>query len=442
MNFCQLFKPISISLSPNTEKDDIDLALKLILNPGEWKIRVNPRSYPRKSASTILEEEFKKYLGIEYAISFNSGRSGLMAILKAMEIKEGDEILLQAFTCNSAVNPILHFGAKPVFVDIDETINLDPEDLKKKITKKSKVIMIQHTFGWPAKIDEISKIARENNLYLIEDCAHSLGAKYSPPHQNFGVGVKKFCGTLGDAAFFSFGRDKIISSVFGGMAVTNNDEIGERLKNFQEKLDFPSNFWIFQQLLHPILTNYLVLPAYRINSNLGRIILGLFHVFSVLSKGVYRKEKEGEIPKYFPKKFSNALAILALNQFKKLERFNEHRREIANFYEDELKNTKFILPLAKSRENIIPTFMRYPILTNLDPEKILREARKRKIYLDDGWRKTPIVPPDTKIDKMKYSFGSCPKAEEIVKKILNLPTHINISLKDAKKIIEFLKNLS
>jgi hypothetical protein len=225
------------------------------------------------------------------------------------------------------------------------------------------------------------------------------------------------------------------------MAVTNNDEIGERIKEFQEKLDFPSNFWIFQQLLHPILTNYLILPAYGINSALGRIILGLFHVFSVLSKGVYKKEKEGEIPKYFPKKFPNTLAILALNQFKKLERFNEHRREIANFYEDELKNTKFILPLAKSRENITPTFMRYPILTNLDPEKILREARKRKIYLDDGWRKTPIVPPDTKIDKMKYILGSCPKAEEIAKKILNLPTHINISKEDAKKIIEFLKTL-
>jgi len=451
-------KPISISLSPNTEKDDIDLALKLIFRPSEWKIGVNQRTHQRQSASTLLEEEFKKYLGIhpvksteggakqfngvKYAIYFNSGRSALIAILDALGIKKGDEILLQAFTCNSAVNPILNLGAKPVFVDIDETLNLNPEDLKKKITEKSKAVMIQHTFGWPAKIDEISEICKEHNLYLIEDCAHSLGAEYKSKKSGLPAEALAKAGTFGDAAFFSFGRDKIISSVFGGMAVTNNDEIGERIKEFQEKLDFPSNFWIFQQLLHPILTNYLVLPAYGINSNLGRIILGLFHVFKILSKGVYRKEKEGEIPKYFPKKFSNALAILALNQFKKLERFNEHRREIANFYEDELKNTKFILPLAKSRENIIPTFMRYPILTNLDPEKILREARKRKIYLDDGWRKTPIVPPDTKIDKMKYSFGSCPKVEEIVPKIFNLPTHINISLKDAQKIIEFLKNLS
>ena len=454
MKYCQEFKPakillnkiyagkpISISLSPNTEKDDIDLALKLIFQPRKWKIGVN-QSNQYKSASQELEEEFKKYLGVKpafakasagkYAISFNSGRAGLMAILDALEVKEKDEVLLQAFTCNSAVNPILYFGAKPVFVDIDETINLDPEDLKKKITKKSKAVMIQHTFGRPAKINEVSKICQKYNLFLIEDCAHSLGAKYKGEN----------CGTFGDAAFFSFGRDKIISSVFGGMVVTNNGKIGERIKEFQEKLDFPSNFWIFQQLLHPILTNYIVLPAYSVNSALGRTILGLLHILKVLSKGVYKKEKKGEIPEYFPKKLPNALAILALNQFKKLERFNEHRREIADFYENELKNTKFVPPLAKSRENITPTFMRYPILTNLDTDEILQEARKRKIYLDDGWRKTPIVPPDTKIDKMKYILGSCPKAEEIAKKILNLPTHVNISQKDAQKIIDFLIKFS
>jgi dTDP-4-amino-4,6-dideoxygalactose transaminase len=421
MNSCQELKPISISLSPNTEKDDIDLALKLISNPKGWKEGEKIKE---------LEEEFKKYFGVKYTFAFNSGRAGLMAILKAMEIKQDNEVLLQAFTCNSAVNPILNFGAKPVFVDVDETLNLDPEDLKKKITSKSKAVMIQHTFGWPAKIDEISEICQKYNLFLIEDCAHSLGAKYKG----------KFCGTFGDAAFFSFGRDKIISSVFGGMVATNDEKIGERIKEFQEKLDYPSNFWIFQQLLHPILTNYLVLPAYGINSAFGRIILGLFHVFSVLSKGVYKKEKKGKIPKYFPKKLPNTLVILALNQFKKLERFNEHRREIADFYENELKNTKLVLPLAKSRENLTPTFMRYPILIQGDTDKILKEARKRKIYLDDGWRKTPIVPPDTDISKMKYTPGTCPHAEKLSKMILNLPTHINISKKDAEKIVDFLKN--
>lgn len=426
------FRPISISLSPNTERDDILLALKLIFRPWRWKREL----IETRSLSTKLEEEFKKYLGVKYATSFNSGRSALMAILKCLDLQQDDEVLLQAFTCNAAVNPILSRGAKPVFVDVDEILNLDPDDLKKKITPKSKAVMIQHTFGWPAQIEEISKIIKKNNLFLIEDCAHSLGAEYKSEKAEDSAKV----GTFGDAAFFSFGRDKIISSIFGGMAVTNNDKVAEKIKEFQKKLDYPSNFWIFQQLLHPILTNYLVLPAYGLDANLGRIFLGIFHKLSILSKAVYKREKRGKIPKYFPKRFPDALAALALNQFKKLERFDRHRRKIANFYQKKLKNTNLVLPLAKEQKGIIPTFMRYPVLTNLNTERILKEARKKKIYLDDGWRKTPIVPPDTSIEKMKYIPGSCKRAEKVAQTILNLPTHINISFKEAKKIIDFLKS--
>jgi len=410
-----------VSLSPNTEKDDINLALKLIFDLKNWK---------KGAEIEKVEQNFKKKLGIKHAFSFNSGRSAFLAILEALQIEKGDEVLLQGFTCNAAINPILSKGATPVFVDVDETINIDPEDLKKKITPQSKIVMVQHNFGWPAKIDEILEICRKYNLSLIEDCAHSLGAKYKG----------RYCGTFGKASFFSFGRDKIISSVFGGMAVTNDNKIAERIKNFREKLDFPSNFWIFQQLLHPILTNYLVIPAYGISATLGKIILGIFHKLSVLSKAVYPQEKKGKISKYFPKRLPNALAILALNQLTKLERFNNRRKEIADFYQNELKSANFILPLAKFQKDIIPIFMRYPVLVSSNTEKILTQARKRKIYLNDGWRKSPIVPPDTNIKKMKYNFGSCPRAEKIARNIINLPTHINILKKDAQKIIDFLKN--
>jgi len=424
--------PIFTSLSPNTEKDDILLALRLIFQPKKWKKGKEPQR---------LEEEFKKYLRVKYAFSFNSGRAAFLAILDALGIKEGDEILLQAFTCNSAITPILERKAKPVFVDIDETLNLDPKDLQKKITLKSKAVMVQHNFGFPAKIEEISKISKEHNLFLIEDAAHSLGAKYSPPHQSFGVGVKKYCGTLGDVAFFSFGRDKIISSVFGGMAVTNGDNLAKKIKKIQEKLNCPSNFWIFQQLLHPILTNSLIIPIYGLSNTLGRMILGAFHKLSILSKSVPKEEKRGKLSKNFPKRLPSALAILALNQFKKLERFNEHRREIAKFYQKELKETNFILPFKGSKKNIVPTFMRFPILVKeIDTDEILKKAKKEKIFLNDGWRKSPVVPPDTNLDKMKYKLGSCPKAEKVAQNIINLPTHINISKFKAQKIVNFLKN--
>lgn len=424
MNFCQEMKPIFTSLSPNTEKDDVWLAFKLLFQPWLWK-----ESAKSSFQNIKLEEKFRKYLGVQYAFSFNSGRVGLMAILDALDVKGGDEVLLQAFTCNAAVNPILGRGARPVFIDIDNTINLDPEDLERKITKKSKAVIVQHTFGWPAKIEEILKIARRNHLFLIEDCAHSLGAKVKG----------KLCGTFGDAAFFSFGRDKIISSVYGGIAVSNNRIIGEKIKRFWEKISYPSSFWIFQQLLHPVLTNYLILPGYGMHPNLGRILLGGFHKLLLLSKSVHKKEKKGRIPDYFPKKLPLALAILALNQFKKLERFNEHRRRIANFYKEELADTGFVLPLSKTQKDILPVFMRYPILVNFDTDKFLEELQKYRVFLNDGWRKTPVVPSDTDLSKVKYTPGNCPSAEKMARDIINLPTHINISETAAKKIVNLLK---
>ncbi len=412
-------KPIFTSLSPNTEKDDIILAFKLIFQPWKWK---------KGDSIQKLEKEFRSYLGVNNVFVFNSGRSALLAILDSLGIVEGDEVLLQGFTCNAAINPILKSGAKPVFVDIDDTLNLDPNDLKKKITSNSKAVMIQHSFGWPAQIDEIVKIVKENNLFLIEDCAHALGSRYK----------EKLCGTFGDTAFFSFGRDKILSSVFGGLAVTNNHELGKKIVVFRERIKYPCNSWILQQLLHPLLTNYIVMPAYALSAVLGRLVLGFLHILSILSKAVYKKEKRGKSVKQFPKQFPNALAVLALNQFEKLERFNKHRREIAAFYQKGIKKDNFILPLDKEKIIVDPVFMRYPVLTDLDTDEILKKARKRKIFLDDGWRKSPVVPIDTCLEKMNYKLGSCPRAEKISQSIINLPTHINISQKDAKKVINLV----
>ena len=421
MRICQYFKPISISLSPNTEPDDIWLALKLIFQPWQWK-----------EGKTIqeLENKFKEYLGEKptfakasagtYAISFNSGRSALIAILNSLGLEKDSEVLLQAFTCNAAANPIIWSGLKPVYVDCNETtFNIDIEDLKRKITERSRAVIVQHTFGLPANMDEILEICRQNNLILIEDCAHSLGATYKG----------KKVGTFGKAAFFSFSRDKVISSVYGGMVVTNDDSLAQKIKEFQEKVDFPSYFWIKQQLLHPVLMNWLILPTYKI---LGKYLLVLFQKLQILSKAVQWIEKFGEKPNYFPKRLPDALAILALNQFKKLERFNNHRKEIANFYYNELKNTPFKLPSATEQ-----IYLRFTI-KHPRAHEIIRKAWKRNILIGD-WYECPIAPSDTKLDKMQYKIGSCPKAEKLARETLNLPTHINVLEKETQKIIAFLK---
>jgi dTDP-4-amino-4,6-dideoxygalactose transaminase len=409
-------RPISISISPNTEKDDVFLALVLLFKPSLWK----GNKKRGKNIVNLFEESFKNYLGSKYAFSFNSGRSSLMAIFYALGLKENDEVLLQAFTCNAIVNPIIWSKLKPVFVDCDfNDYNIDINDLKKKITPKSKAVIVQHTFGLPAKIDEIVKICKENNLILIEDCAHSLGAKYKD----------KKVGLFGDISFFSFSRDKIISSVYGGIVATNNDKLAKKILEYQNTVDYPSYFWCFQQILHPILTNWLILPTYKI---LGKYIIFLLQRIKILSMAIHKKEKVGKKPNYFPKKLPPALALMAYYQLKKIDKLNNHRQKMALFYREKLKNTSFEMPPEKEQ-----VYLRFTIKHPL-AHTILKEGVKKNILLGD-WYNSVIAPYDTDISKMHYIFGSCPNAEKLAKITFNLPTHININEKIALRILSFLE---
>ena len=346
-----------------------------------------------------------------------------MAIFSSLDLEKGDEVLLQSFTCNAAVNPIVWAGLKPVYVDCDEkTFNIDIEDLKKKITPQTKAVMVQHTFGKPAEMDDILKICQQYNLILIEDCAHSLGASYHG----------KKVGTFGKAAFFSFSRDKVISSVYGGMALTDDPELGKRIREYQEKAGFPSYFWVKQQLLHPVLMNWLILPTYRFP---GKYFLILFQWLHILSKAVHWKEKRAKRPGYFPKRLPNALAVLALKQFGKLERFNNHRRGVAEFYIKELSNSKYSIPDAEYCKDSI--FLRFSV-SHPKAREIIRQAWRKNLLIGD-WYTIPIAPYDTKLEKVHYLLGCCPEAEDLSRETFNLPTHINISEKEAKIIVDFLK---
>ncbi len=425
------FKPISISLSPNVEKDDLHLALNLIIRPWLWR---------KGKAIKELETEFKKYLGVKYAFSFNSGRSSFFAILKALSavegLKAGDEVLLQAFTCNAVPNPVLWAGLEPIYVDCNkDDFNISPTDLEAKITPKTRVVIVQHTFGLPANMDVIRAICGAYKLILIEDCAHSLGSEFN--------GLK--VGANSKAAFFSFGRDKVISSVYGGMVTTNDEELAKKLEELsaygrspegrQKEFAQPSRFWTFQQLMHPIYLNYVVLPIYNF-LDLGKIFLVFSQWFHILSKAVSWQEKQGQRPDYFPKALPNALAMLALNQFYKLDKFNSFRKKISEYYYEHLKNTSFQLPNGfPERKNI---FLRFTVKHKKAHEIIYEAWHKQNILLGD-WYTTPIAPFDTKMEEIKYTQGSCPNAETLAKETLNLPTHINISRKNAERIVNFLK---
>lgn len=399
-------RPISISLSPNIQRDDIIVSLKALFGFWKWK---------KGKEIALFEEEFKKYTGLNYTLSCNSGRTALFLILKALQLKEGDEVLVQSFTCNAAINPILWNSLKPVFIDVNEDdFNINPSDLEKKITPKSKVLIVQHTFGLPANMEEIKKIAK--NLIIIEDCAHSLGSKYKG----------KLTGNFSDVAFFSFSRDKIISSVYGGMIATNNKSFIKKI----ERLEFPSNCFILQQIIHPLILSIL-LPIYN---PIGKILLIAFQKVKILSKAVHNKEKRGEMPSYFPKRMPNALAIMALNQLKKIDKLNKHRRSVANIYYKELKESGFLLP--KSFEDRESSFLRFS-LKNKEAHDIIKNAWRKNILIGD-WYTSVIAPSDTNLQKMGYT-GDCVVSEKLSMETFNLPTHINISEKEIKEVINFLK---
>lgn len=405
-------KMIFSALFPNFEKDDVLLSLKLIFSFWKWKNGPEIKE---------LELTFQEKFGFNQCYSFNSGRSCLLAILEAMNIKKGDEIIVQGFTCNAVINPIIAKGGKPVFIDLKDNLNINEKKIQAAISSKTKAIIVQHTFGWPAEIKEISDICKDNNIYLIEDCAHSLGAKYD----------NQYVGSFGDVSFFSFGKDKIISSVFGGIIVVNNQEL--KIKEY----DFPSNLWTLNQLFYPVLMEYIFLPLFKFR--IGRLFYSLMFELNIFSlRSVVKKENQGILPNYFGKRMPNALAVLALNQLKKIERFNKRRKEIAQLYFKEFNNSSIKTVFNEDYENKEPVFLKFPVLIN-NPDKVLSDLRKDNIFLNDGWRETVIVPPLTNQDKMGYRKGDCLLGEKISKQILSLPTHAKLSNKDIKRIALALK---
>jgi dTDP-4-amino-4,6-dideoxygalactose transaminase len=180
--------------------------------------------------------------------------------------------------------------------------------------------------------------------------------------------------------------------------------------------------------MHPILFNIFILPLYNV-LKIGRIILAASVKLNILSKAVTSNECKGKLPNYFPERLPNSLAKLANHQFNKLEKLNNHRIKISKYYNEKIGGVFDI------KEGAV--YMKYPILIK-NPNQQLDKMKKNGIFLNDGWREGIIVPPQTDINIMHYK-NDCKNAEKLTKEILILPTHINISIKDADKIINLLK---
>ena len=371
-----------------------------------------------------FEEKFAEYFNSKYAYCFWKGRVALSAILFALDIKEGDEIILPGFTCVVVPNAIIYCKAKPIYVDIDpKTFNIDTAKIEEKITPKTKAIILQHTFGIPAEIDPILNIAKKYNLKSIEDSAQCFGSLYN----------NKKTGTFADAAFFSTQWSKPFTTGIGGIAVTNNPQIADGIKKFQENCVWPTHkekirlaaeLLIYDTLFGPR-TAWIATIGYRLLSKLG--------IFTGSSK---QQELKTEKPEYYEKRMSDLQAKIGIKKLKMIDEANQHRQEISKIYEKELNN--FQSAISSSKMNIIS--LRYPLLVN-NKKEILSKAKLGCLEIGD-WFVSPIHPNTANLEAINYHWGSCPVAEEVSTHIINLPTYQKINEKIAFKIVKFIKNIS
>jgi perosamine synthetase len=413
---------IHIDLVPNFEDDDYEIIKKI-------EARYGAGQEIEESKNAVLEI-LRFYFPQGEIFFFNSARGALSFLLHGLDRFETDrtdknnlresvldprksvgEVITQAFSCLVVPNAIKFAGYKPIYVDIDETYNLDIEDLKRKINEKTKAIIIQNTFGIPAKIDEILEIAHQNNILVIENLTHSLGAKYKG----------KYLGNFGDFALLSFNRNKVISSIIGGALVVNNKNFLEKIKNSYESLPELSQ----KEIQKIIFTGKVLYQAKKNYNFLTKIYLKFLRKSGKTVEMISLIEKQGKKPENYLFKFPEILFPLLLNQLKKLERFNEKRKEVAKIYLE-----KF--PLNFEGE---PIFLRFPILIE-NRDFVLEKFKKENIYLGDWYR--CVLDPCSDLKIFDYEIGSCPKAEEITKKIINLPTLIE--KEEAELIIRKIKN--
>jgi perosamine synthetase len=171
-----------------------------------------------------FEKSFAQYCGVKHGVAVNSGTAALHIALASIGLKDGDEVITTPLSCVGSTNPILYLNAKPVFVDVDPvTLNIDPALIEMKITPRTKAILPVHLFGHPVDLDPLMEVAEKHELPIIEDAAEAHGAKYKG----------KRVGAFGCIACFSFYADKAITTVEGGMALTNDLEMAEKMRELR-----------------------------------------------------------------------------------------------------------------------------------------------------------------------------------------------------------------
>lgn len=376
----------------------------------------------------VYEREFARTVGVRHAISFASGRLAFYGLLRALGIQPGDEVLLQLPTHIVVANAIRYVGAKPVYVDCDlDTYNMDLEQAEERITPRTKALLLQHTFGIPANPDQAVELARRHNLILIEDCVHALGATFQG----------KQVGSFGKAAFFSTEETKIISSMMGGMAVTDDDELAEKLRAFQQECQWPAPGLAARYIFKLVAYHFIGHPYVHHLTRPIYLFMRRFPVAHLAPGATSHSEMKGDLrsgilPKNYALRLTNAQAEIALRQLRRLNENLAHRHMIAAEYEKRLSRLGFHTPRIPAGAE--PSFVRYPVWVG-DRADAMRKAAPHAVL--GQWFNT-VLEESTSPSSGNYPSGTCPRAEAAAIHLTNVPTHPRVTMADVDAIAHAL----
>lgn len=409
---------ITTDFAPNENWDDALISFSLLFQPWKWK-----KGKHIEIVKKLLSQQFNSDKNNFHVHLFLSGRSALYTILRSFQLSLGSEVIVQAFTCEAVILPILKNRLQPVYTDIESsTFSMNPIDLEKKITGKTKVVILQHTYGLtPIQRNKILAIIRNHKLVLIEDIAHGYSNNINPKSKV--QSPKSEIKNQKSIFLMSFGRSKALSSVFGSAILTDDQVVSSKLDSVEDK-SYPSFWFILRLLLYKPLT-VIIKATYDIG--IGKILHATINLTKFLVPEISSIEKQGVFDTLIDKAYPNALAILLNHQLKKFEQVKELRALICDIYNKNLKNQPFKINGA------FP--IRYPILVD-QPQKITNKASEQNIFLGK-WYDQVVAPKTISLENVKYKLGSCPVAENICRHIITLPTTIRI--KDAYKIIKIIQ---
>lgn len=350
------------------------------------------------------------------------GRVALSAILKALNIGDGDEVATQAFTCVAVPEAIMATGSRPLYIDIEESgFNMSADDLQRKITHRTRAIIVQHTYGIPAALDSIVDVAQLTNLPIIEDCAHTHVSSYRG----------ETVGSYGVASFYSYEWGKPIVVGIGGGAKINDAELREKVIVDYVNYEYPALIRQVRIQIQYIAFIILFRPT------LYWPVRSLFHWLSSLgiAESNYNPVGEGNLSIDFDLRMPKLLQRRLERKEQFTKSYSDYSRWTSDQYRTRIKSETVYHPKLPDDVNVV--YARYPLVTS-KKNMLLAAARRSNVELAE-WYSTPVHPLSGKeLSSVNYAVGTCPNAEARCEEVVTLPVHPAVKQRDIDKTVQFL----